>query len=965
MYKIQLQKHPFNTTTEAINITSDITLAAAYELTEPILPIENVRCTVDGEYVTDLNVVPADNAIVTMKVVPGSDAFSEGSKLTALLGFGLTVVGMVTAPFTGGASVWIIGAGLTMMTGGAIGHGVSEYYMSQQFDSEDSRSDIHGASAGASKWSPVPLIYGTHYNAPAFAASDWTDLAEEDSAGLRETILHQLYVIGDQNNDWGTHPIVDSISIGDDQLFAATKMTLTADITRISASTAFIHFVSSSDYTSFLDYLPATVAGVQISIMGATRPQNNRAFIVTAASTVYMYITTDNYMIAETGTEIELSYLKNSDVFKGVGIKLITDGDFVGSPYPRVVYESYLGKVLEHASDGANAVFYTTPGNTKQATVAIICPRGLYELDGKSKRETGVEVQVKAKLINTDAWQAEPLIIEIEPQSTNKARRANGIINFETSGQWVLEITKVTPDYPLTDETEGENTVNVDRITCVKADDDLAESDIQPVKDAISEKFTFLAMQITADSQLSGSINNLNCIIRHEVHAYDAGLEEWVPAYSNNPAAIFIDVLLNSVRNRYPLVTSVDWDDLTNIPIDWSTMVDWYNYCELEGFSCNGVIASSTIVKEELAKVALTGRATFTVRDGLYTVIIDREQPTPVQLFTPRNTSNFTASRAFFTKPDGVRVKFVNETIGYQSDEAIINYIGSDENTYDELSLDYITSPSQAEAYGRYYLNVKNVRQETFTFTTDFEYLVCSAGSRIKFQHDIPLLGIVSARVTAIAVVGGEIAAITIDENIEMAAGSTYVIELRVENDGEFEILTIPVSTGGTSELLVLEPDSPIIEGTIIVGDLLAFGESGTVIEDLIISDIATSDNLGATITAIKYDEAIYDLTAFTTYASNVSARASEPLNAYVPTVIDNSIVDLNVAIEDGADSGTLEYGKNTSLTAPPGPDTYFTFDGGAMLFSEEYIGLVNWWRTPPLPVTVLADEYVWQRREL
>ena len=278
-------------------------------------------------------------------------------------------------------------------------------------------------------------------------------------------------------------------------------------------------------------------------------------------------------------------------------------------------------------------------------------------------------------------------------------------------------------------------------------------------------------------------------------------MKKWVPGYSNNPASVYIDLLTNPIINRYPIGTA-GWDSPETLPIDWAAMKDWYLFCEGIGYTCNGIVNSTSTVREELEKIANTGRATSILRDGLYGVSIDRVKM-PVQLFTPRNTRDFSAQRSYNEPFDGVRIKFTDKNIGYQASEAVVFPQGSDQKKkFDEVSVSYITDTTNAKRYGGYYYNTKSVRQESFTFSTDFEYLVCTAGDRIKFQHDVPLVGIAASRISSLLLSGGSIIGIMIDEYVTLEAGKDYSVLIRAKDSTGTFVLREPLK-------VVAAPDIP------------------------------------------------------------------------------------------------------------------------------------------------------------
>ena len=891
MYKFHVQRHPFKADIDFFEMENTVSLRDAYASINPVLPIDNARFMVNDEIVDDYECIPPDDAIVCVKIIPGGgETWRMTGAVSWVVGAVLAVAGLVVGSTGLGAALgaWMFWVGVGMI-GGGTGAIIIGNIVPDVNSTDEDGNDIYGADNSDARWQPVSTVFGEHYLAPDRIAPDWTSLVANSYD--YDTVLHQLYLLGSQDIASGQRMLIDRICVGDTRMFNSREMRMTGAITLLTDGKAKITCTTSlsSEYTNISSYMAGFVVGSRISVEGCTRPQNNRAFIVASYGPNYIMVTADEWMVTEADiASMTLKYLYDTENYTGVAIEVVEDGVFTGSPYEKVKFEYSLQREISYETD---SLPFTSPAGVESAIVVIATPSGLYALSGSTKVKASVSVRVYSKLVDDSTWSA-PQIITIADQKTTASRKQYTTITFPSRGQWMLRFEKVEEDF---ESDEGSNTVQVYSVTCIRTDSN--GDDILPVNDSIKTSFAFLAMSVYATDQLNGTITNLNCIVRRIVHAYDAVTGTWVPAYSNNPAAIFLDILINPSLNRYPIATGDIWNNLSSIPVDWDELNAWYTFCETNGFTCNGVLSSESTVKEQLEKVAITGRATFTMKDGLYTINVDMPK-VPVQLFTPRNTHSFSAKRTFYDIPDGVRVKFVNKDVGYQQDETIIEYPDSAQQEYDELSLEYITDTTNAKNYGRYYLNVKNARQESFTFSTDFEYMVCTAGDRIKFQHDVPLFGMSAGRVSSTIVSGGVITGIVLDESVTMTVGDTYGIELRLEDAGDFSLVTIPVvnSETVTNTLTFITPQ---ILNTIKRGDLLAFGKTGLITEDLLISDISCGQDISATITAVKYDEAIYDLSGFTLWDSNIGIPATASRGVHIDNLTDIALSNLSSAIGD------------------------------------------------------------------
>ncbi len=890
MYKLHIQEHPFKSDLTMKDIESGVSLREAYEQTSPILPIENARFIVGDTIVEDYDFTPADDEIVCVKLVP------EGDENTWLMigGAVLAVAGFAFGVATGGLG-WVIG-GIWMIAGGIMAG--TGYLNSTSFGDQEAQT-MRGGNGSKDVWSPIPVIYGEHFIAPAFAAPDYTSLVESGRDDKSDThYLHQLYVLGQKPL------IIDNVSIGDNMLFERRTMNLCrAKMTKLTDTTAVVEKLSLDGQT--IDTYLSKSLGQKVTFTGFSRPQNNKEFTVLSSTTYTVTIATNNDIVDETTptATVAIGALFDAKVYTAVDARIITDGNFAISPYPKLVNELSIQREIQY---GANIpVTVTTPASVNKAEFTLSVPQGLYGLSGNTKKEESVSVQVQVKLTTDTTWYTLPTVCKFEKYKTQYNRDKKWEYTFPQPGQWMIRFQKMDRDL---NSEEGCNTVYINNIVVHKVDEN--GDPLEPVSDLVKDDFVFLALKIKATDQLNGTVNNLNCTIRQGNRVYDRHMvadheyDKWVPGYSSNPAAIMVDLLTNSVINRYPLGTN-GWATPETIPIDWDAMAEWYEFCDDIGYTCNGVVTSMSTVKEELEKIAATGRATFVIRDGLYSVVIDKPK-TAVQLFTPRNSYDFTSQRQFNEPFDGIRVKFINKDIGYQSDEKTVFPKGTVPHKFDEATLTYITDERNARRFGEYYYNVKTLRQEMFTFTTDFEYLVCTVGDRIRLQHDVPLIGLASARIASLILGAGQITGVLLDEYVTVEEGVQCGIQVRTKlPDGSFTIRgPYLLNTGGlaytegyanTNILTLASPQGNT--SLFAAGDIIAFGLYQQETNDLLITNIDCGDDLTATITAVKYDEAIYDLSAFATWAPIVVSAGNASRGVTIADKTSRSISALQAAV--------------------------------------------------------------------
>src|ERR1019366_6872956 len=168
---------------------------------------------------------------------------------------------------------------------------------------------------------------------------------------------------------------------------------------------------------------------------------------------------------------------------------------------------------------------------------------------------------------------------------------------------------------------------------------------------------------------------------------------------TSNPAAHMLDIMQGKA-NKFPLPAA---------RIDMTGLEAWRVWCAANHRSNNNIIDTQGTMFGALQAVAAMGRASFTMKDGLYSILQDLPQTTPIQHFTPRNSWGFKATFAFPILPGMLKVRFVNPGANYQNDE---RWVLDDGYTYatpdlvtEVLDLTHgCTDPDEAWRDGRYHL---------------------------------------------------------------------------------------------------------------------------------------------------------------------------------------------------------------------------------------------------------------------
>lgn len=316
---------------------------------------------------------------------------------------------------------------------------------------------------------------------------------------------------------------------------------------------------------------------------------------------------------------------------------------------------------------------------------------------------------------------------------------------------------------------------------------------------------------------------------------WDTTTQAWLaPVSSTNPAWIYLWLMTTC-----PAVMRRLADDR----IDLDGIGDWAAECEAKGYAIGFVMDSGRAFGDIIRDVLAAGRASFGLRNSLYSATRDIAQTVPVQMFTPANSWNFSYSRTFADLPHALRVSFTNPEASYQQDVRMVyadGYTAATATRFEELDLRMVIDPDAAWRLGRYHLSVIYNRPNQYTWQADLEHMVCERGDLVHVAHDITGWGVAWGRVKAISG-----STVTLDGPVTLEAGKTYAFRIRRE-DGTQVTETITSAAGDVQTLALA---APLTAGD--VGDLYVVGEVNRGVAPLIVRKIEPGDDLTATITAV------------------------------------------------------------------------------------------------------------------
>jgi len=390
---------------------------------------------------------------------------------------------------------------------------------------------------------------------------------------------------------------------------------------------------------------------------------------------------------------------------------------------------------------------------------------------------------------------------------------------------------------------------------------------VQPV--AYPRPLAMSVLRIKATDQLQGVIDTLNAMVSSYAEIWDDETETWGgDETTKNPAALY----------RLALIRPSNVLARTSGQISDAQLGAWYKFCTTNGYEFNAIYAADRSIWDVLADIAAAGRGAPALPNGIWAAIYDDETAPVVQHITPRNSWGGSASKTFYNRPHGFRVRFKNELNNYLDDERVVlddgfqlNGLDAFGNAAPDLTLATlfeaiefpgITHPDLIWRFARYYMAEARLRPEIFTRSMDFEQLVLTRGCKVLVADDIPMWGSKWGRIkyliydeTAENVIG-----VGLDERFTIAPPAQYVIRVRrADEDNTSQLINLdPAMKAGEHTAAVFETPVIIAEAP-EVGDLAIIGEYGKDTTACLVKNVYLAEDFSARIEYVEAAPEIYD----------------------------------------------------------------------------------------------------------
>lgn len=564
----------------------------------------------------------------------------------------------------------------------------------------------------------------------------------------------------------------------------------------------------------------------------------------------------------------------------------------------------------------------TTDTNTNEIILDITFPSGLAffnENGGRDSisvtfevqyRQAGVGGYVSPTWLNaTEAGFNNPGLITVTGNDTS-AVRASGRFNPGGTAQWEVRVRKTT-------EERGNRYVEAAFWTVLRS--------VQPSNPIRQQGLALIAIRMKASGQLNGVPQSINCIVESYLPVYNG--TSWSYEISRNPAWAYAHLL----RSRGPETMIED------SRIDLPAIQDWAAACAANAFnateprwSFDGVIEGGSVFGA-LRQIAAHARASFTIRDGKYSVVREVQQTVPVQHITPRNSSGYQGKKDFLDYPHALRVQFVNAAANFQEDEVIVyddGYSAANANKFETLELPGCTSSTQAWREGRYILAAGRLRPEEHVISMDIESVRCTQGDLVRFAHDAISIGLASTRIRTMSLNAGAISVIFLEDAIQFEVGKTYALRIRNAFGASFVVSIANPGNALTDQVTVTSVVGYVGSG-IRDGDLVMFGESSLESAPMIVKRIENGPEFTARITLVDAQTGIYtaDQGSIPPFNSFITVQAPieqvRPATPSIANVRSNETVLLRLS--DGTLQDRIAIDMNSPAASVSAVETYET----------------------------------------
>jgi predicted phage tail protein len=599
----------------------------------------------------------------------------------------------------------------------------------------------------------------------------------------------------------------------------------------------------------------------------------------------------------------DINNFKDVDVYKRLG----TNGQSI---IQRFADLNNIFSINTKLNFGSSYTYTTDEDDVEGFEIQFYCPDGIYEVNEDTGENEVWEVKyhIEYKLHSSGTWiDSGYYTLSFKTRNAiNQAFYQDGL----TAGQYDIRVTKISAD-PST-YTVGD--LYIQYINEINKDDMLYPNT------------ALLGLRMLATDQLSGGIPNITADVR--------GIKVSVPRIMYSGAEVAWEEYywdpINSQYKRFADDAVCTWDGTTFITL-WSANPIWClkdllinkryglgeyidstmissadflsmsRYCEekvLNGagayekrYQLNIVLDGTSSALDMIMQICNTFNGLAFYSNGTISVKIDKKD-TPTQLFSMGNIIKDSFSQSWKSLkeiPNIIEVQYLDKNKGYAQETIAISdetAIAAGDPIRKQQARVFATSASYATRLGRFMLWQAKYINRAISFKASIDAITCQAGDLISVSHDLPLWG-VSGRVHT----GSTTSLVKLDRSVTIEAGKTYKLRVRLNSD-TIEEKTVTDAAGTYTEVNV----SVAFSSAPAAYDIFMFGENLKVKKDFRIIAIQKDSKNEASISAIEYDENIYDDTDVVLPIDNNSL-----LKPGIPEIENLKLTERIVKMADGS----------------------------------------------------------------
>lgn len=528
----------------------------------------------------------------------------------------------------------------------------------------------------------------------------------------------------------------------------------------------------------------------------------------------------------------------------------LTPGPRNSALYPASTNQENFNNKLDFTGGGVWEVVTFNAGASR-AQIDVTWPSGLYFTNDKGKiRNEEVTGRIEYAVVGTEIWAAAPFEGYNTARDKNNALLPAGsfYVNERSADavrrtyEWNLDPTKQYKARIKAYDLDGDFPDDQGHVwdTYLTAARSVFQG--QPIVD---QTLACIALRIKASGDLGSTLPAVSGIVTPIVPVYKNG--NWNTSEPSSNHAALLRWILTGPPAAKPMPAS-------QINASCATV---YNLIAARQWEAAVLLTEEMSQEDAMRVCGLTGRfATYWSGEDLC-FVGDWEKPIPRQIFSPTNVKGYKFRREFQDEVHAILVEFKNLDEDSRADEIWVYADGYDSTTatlFENLRLQYACNANRAFREARVYLTRKKLKTESHSFTTSFDGVTSSFGDRILVGHYVTLFSESSGRVVnrwfnedQTQVVG-----LRVDFTAVINPIKDYSIDVRRTNNALTGVRIDKVKSGARTKNLYFVDPIAVAEAP-RKDDLVVFGETNLVTEDVEIDDFEYSSAREVTINASRY----------------------------------------------------------------------------------------------------------------